>query len=303
MFDVKVIADSVSKESGKRLVTLQMLYPRFIHSEFLTHRMFSRNSSSSRAIDVERMLKDVSDNPAIPVSFAREKSGMQGGEEITGEDRTLSELIWKEAAKSACSYAEVLMKIGVHKQVTNRLLEPFQHMRTILTATEFDNFFKLRIDDAADPNIRTLAELMRDAIGGSEPVVRSGREPEDSINWHLPYVTDSEREETRDNPLFLCALSSARCARVSYNNHDGTAPSPEKDTRLHNRLLTNGHLSPHEHQGVPIVDGSRVNNLIGWIPYRAFVETGMIKPDEYVKVSSVMDEFIVHHTVGKTVVS
>ena len=191
------------------------------------------------------------------------------------------------------------MGMGVHKQVTNRLLEPFQHMRTILTATEFDNFFKLRIDEGADPNIRTLAEMMRDAISKSEPVIRSGKHPEDSESWHLPYVTEGERMDIRDNPLFLCALSSARCARVSYNNHDGTAPTPEKDIGLHNRLLTNGHLSPHEHQGVPIIDGSRVNNLIGWIPYRAFVETGMIKPDEYVKVSSVMDEFLVRHTVGR----
>lgn len=153
----KIVADSISPAGG-RLVTMELCYPRFIHSEFLTHRMFSRNASSSRAIPVEKMLQQVQENPAMPVHWGKNQPGMQAREEIfpnTGKD------LWKIYAKQTAKNAEELNLIGYHKQVVNRLLEPFQYIKVIVTATEWDNFFKLRLHEDAQPEMYELARCMK----------------------------------------------------------------------------------------------------------------------------------------------
>ena len=130
----KVIEDSISPH-GKRITTLQLRYQRFFHSELLTHRSFSRNSSSSRAIPVAKMIEQVRNDPAMPVHYGANQPGMQAKAELEGEDRENAVRAWEQAAYYAALVAEQMAELGLHKQVANRILEPFQFMSTVVTAT------------------------------------------------------------------------------------------------------------------------------------------------------------------------
>lgn len=272
-FEVKVIADSVS-EAGKRITTLQLKYPRFIHQEFMTHRVFSRNAASSRAIPVKKVLNQVWNNPAMPIHWGKNQSGMQAKEELTGFKLWLAKKIWRGAGKVACVFAFFATKLGLHKQIANRILEPWQFMHTIVTSTEWDNFFELRDHEDAQPEFQRLARLIKNAMADSVPRVLK------DDDWHLPYTSQDEEDElTLDE---LCKVSSARCCRVSYLTHDGKVPSIEKDLALCERLAGAEpiHASPFEHQATPDTKTKAGNwrnphlhgNLVGWIQHRKLIE-------------------------------
>lgn len=165
----KVIEHS-SSQDGVDLITLQLRYPRFIHSEFMTHRVFSRNASSSRAIPVAKMLAQVRNDPAMPIHWGANQAGMQAHAELQGIGRSRAAARWKLAAEAAANHAEVLNELGLHKQVANRILEPFQLISVIVTATEWANFFELRNHPDAQPEIRQLAVVMLEAISQSTAV-------------------------------------------------------------------------------------------------------------------------------------
>lgn len=258
MISAKIICDSLS-HAGVRLTTMELTYHRFIHSEFMTHRMFSRNASSSRAIPIVKMIKQVQENPAMPIYWGKNQPGMQAREEcsnsITINEEYQSytynrESCWKEARSVMCEYAGGFMGAGYHKQIVNRLLEPFQGIKVIVTATEWDNFFKLRLHPDAQPEMRVLAEHMQKAMLDSKPVLLQPGE------WHLPYAECKEILDNTDNAYDVIGraikCSVARCARVSYLNHDNSTPDVEKDIKLADMLLEAGHLSPLEHQGTPM---------------------------------------------------
>lgn len=268
MIEAKVIADSVSAARA-RITTLQLKYPRFIHSELMTHRVFSRNAMSSRAVPVAKMIEQVYDNPATPIHWGKNQPGMQAREELTGQALEEAQALWKAAATNAAAVAEMMSRVGAHKQIVNRLLEPFQWMHTVVTATEWNNFFALRCHPDAQPEMQALACVMRDAMDASQPT------PCGAYGWHLPYVTEGERD-TLDGD-FLPRISAARCARVSYLKHDGTAPSIEEDLALFERLAGGVpiHASPLEHQAVPsVMYWERSRNFTGWVQYRAMFEEG-----------------------------
>lgn len=296
----KVIEDSISS-SAKRLVTMQLTYPRFIHAEAKTHRVLSisseeavlltqddgfmsdpnlsRNASSSRAIPVAKMLEQVRNNPAMPVHWGANQPGMQAAVELTGADLMMTKAEWLSAAGSAASHAEIMMERGAHKQVVNRILEPFQLMHVIVTASEWDNFFELRNHPDAQPEIRALAIAMQEAMNESKEITyyRSSGDIQSSVNWHLPYVTAEERLKHPFNPRHLAKLSAARCARVSFLNHDGTTPVEEKDIALYDMLVGSRplHASPVEHQAFPDdleMSGHLWGNFKGWVQHRKLVE-------------------------------
>jgi hypothetical protein len=297
---VKVIADSVAHDSvhGKRITTLQLRYWRAIHAEAKTHRIItqsgeeyeqivltqdaslmsapelSRNASSSRAIPVAKMIEQVRNDPAGPIHWGKNQPGMQAHAELEGDALFAAKAYWREAANRAADYAEALMNIEAHKQVANRLLEPFQYISVIVTATEWQNFFDLRVHKDAQPEIQDLAATMQHAMKRSKPVIRTGSwsDPE---AWHLPYVLDKERKLYRLD--VLQALSTARNARVSYLTHDGAEPSAEKDLELYERLVGAEplHASPTEHIAAPISSGHHTGgqkNFVGWHQYRSDVE-------------------------------
>lgn len=243
--EAKVIAHS-SHEGCPDLITIQARYPRFIHSEFMTHRVFSRNASSSRAVPIDRMIQDVLDDPAMPVAWGSNKAGMQAGGEINFPYD--AKVQWNLAMTSAVYHAKHLADLGLHKQIVNRVLEPFSHIIVVITATDWDNFFALRCHPDADPTMRALAEAMRDAIDLSVAWnLKIGE-------WHKPYGG-------------MLKHSAARCARVSYLNHDGTEPDTGKDDDLAQMLIDSGHWSPFEHQATP-TPNERHANLNGWMSHR-----------------------------------
>lgn len=265
MYQTKVIADSINP-AGKRITSIQTRYWRAIHAEVMTHRVFSRNASSSRAIPVATMLKQVWSDPAGPLHWGVNQPGMQARSELVGWKRALAGGLWRGAAKVACAFAWSMMKLGVHKQVANRLLEPFQYISVIITATEWDNFFTLRDHPDAQPEIQFLAKQIRRAMDQSYPVKRKIGE------WHLPYISIEERFifDMKD----LIKMSVARCARVSYLTHDGANPRKDKDVALHDKLVVAEpiHASPAEHQAMAMSSDSPCRNFKGWQPYRVLLE-------------------------------
>ena len=262
----KVVAHS-RVAGAPDLITLQCRYPRFIHAEFMTHRVFSRNASSSRAIPIERMIQDVIDNPAMPVAWGSNKPGMQAGEELGEVEAREAKQIWLLARNLAVDQARSMVGLNAHKQIVNRLLEPFGHISVVVTATEWDNFFALRCHPDADPTMRALAEAMRDAIAASVPA--------DQSNWHLPYISETEQSQPL-RWMDLAMISAARCARVSYLNHDGTNPDIEKDLTLAKRLFESKHMSPFEHQARATGDEGTAlwGNFVGWDQHRKMIEIG-----------------------------
>lgn len=273
----KIVEDSISP-SKNRLTTMQLCYPRWIHAEFLTHRVFSRNASSSRAIPVAKMLEMVRSDPASPIHWGKNQPGMQAACELDMHPKRYVQSLWLQAAQAAAGFAERMEAEGAHKQIVNRILEPFQHIQVIVTATEWENFFALRAHKDAQPEIQALAVMMREAMNERNPTALKRDE------WHLPYVTTSERNDAllvKDN--LLVKLSAARCARVSYLTHDGAIPKIAADLTLYERLVGSApiHASPIEHQATPdhfdsIDDEWKCphlhGNLRGWIQYRKTVE-------------------------------
>jgi thymidylate synthase ThyX len=273
----KVLKDSISF-TGIRLITLEVTFPRIVLAEFNTHRALSRNSASSRAIPIDKMIARVLEDPFIPVWWGKNQKGMQASEELAGDARKEAEGRWLDARNNAVASVKVLQSphIDLHKQIANRLLEPWLWQTVIVTATDWANFFALRCHPAAQPEIRATAEMMRDAMNVStpEPVPRNG--------WHLPLIDpeDVEAALALDNydpkdgldPLgdVLARASCARCARVSYLTHDGRRDLKE-DLSLADRLRTAGHMSPFEHAAKPMSQDVYRGNFHGWLQYRKLI--------------------------------
>lgn len=270
-FEVKVIADSINKDNGKRITTLQLRYPRFIHAEFMTHRAFSRNASSSRAIPVAKMISATMEDPAFFVHIGKNQPGMQANEEIDEETKIKFAAEWGQLGGIVAGFMDRWSNTyGIHKQVANRALEPWQHMQVVMTATEFDNFYTLRRHKDAQPEIKVLADCMYEEMRRSQPIKRTWGVFQDS--WHLPYVSEEERKAFPT--IELVKFSTARCARVSYMLHDGTPPNREKDLELYERLIVSKpvHASPAEHQATALYPPDRSNNFIGWQQYREILK-------------------------------
>lgn len=262
MTSAKVIADSISPD-GIRLTTLQLRYPRMVHADFMTHRVFSRNGRSSRAVPFSTLVKE---DPYVP-HFKKNQPGMVASEELSDEQFALAEEIWLTAADVCKTAAKGLHDLGVHKQWVNRMLEWFGYIDVLVTSTDWANFFELRLDGGAQPEIIQLADCMQAAIDGSTPhEVKPGE-------WHLPYITfddfgiaGAHLDET--NPGWdrnishdqeaeailevLKKISVARCARLTIKPFDGDG-SFEKELKRYELLMESRpvHASPAEHIATP----------------------------------------------------
>lgn len=295
-FAAKIIADSISP-AGVRLTTMEIVIPRVVLAEFNTHRMFSRNSASSRAIPHAKMINRVLENPYIP-RWTKNQKGMSGEFlDPLSDEAIRATSVWLRLRDEAVLAVEALGE-NVHKQDVNRALEPWMWHTIIVTATEWSNFFHLRDHTAAHPGIQTPAKMMREVYETSEPILLS-----DGM-WHTPYIQEADLrwvEESADLPQGgvppgwhehrrqqLCKISIGRCARVSYLTHDGKR-DPQADIDLCDKLLSSGHMSPFEHVARPIgeqdlfkgylsapsVGGPRnlltdyfSGNFRGWVQYR-----------------------------------
>jgi thymidylate synthase ThyX len=299
-YAASILADSISLH-GHRLTTLEITFPRIVLPEFNTHRVFSRNSASSRAIPVVKQLQRVLDEPYVPFEWGTNKRGMQAGAALRGQKAKLARKHWLDARDSAVAHVIGLIAhpdfcwkqrgrplgdqisalreaidggevpstwLNVHKQLANRLLEPFMWHTVIVTATEWDNFWHLRTHRDAQPEIRRIAVMMRNEWDCSRPLTCGNDE------WHLPLTNDlrpgAPDGASLEDAIKICV---GRCARVSYLTHSGHR-DPSADVALHDRLLSSGHLSPFEHAARPLsadeleVSGEWSANSRGWISYR-----------------------------------
>lgn len=260
-YHAEVLLDSINP-AGQRLTTFVLRFPRFVLPEFNTHRMFSRNASSSRAIPTAKLMQQLREAPVVPVEWGRNQSGMQAREVLDAAGAASAEAEWLRARDTALVHAEHLRATGVHKQIVNRLLEPWMWASVIVSSTTYDNFFTLRCHPDAQPEIKRLADLMRVAYGASTPELRMPGE------WHLPFVGLDDLGLSLEEQK---QVSVARCARVSYLTHVGTRDI-DADKVLHQRLLDAGHWSPFEHVAVAAAGDTRYNNFSGWQAYRHQME-------------------------------
>jgi thymidylate synthase ThyX len=295
----KIIADSIS-ESGKRITSFELEYPRFIHAEFLTHRMVSKNGASSRAIPISTTIKQIFAEPAMPVFWGKNQSGMSAKEELDNSnvrlrqwakceiedddginaneyssnqtDLEYAKTLWLAARDSAIYYAKQLSDLGLHKQISNRILEPWVNIKVVATATEWDNFFHLRRHPDAQPEIHALANAMWDARELSIPTNLEFQE------WHLPYVSNEDKDKYSIEDCIK--LSASLCAQVSYRKSD---ESIEKALMIYDRLVESKpvHASPFEHQASPSpVDTTASGNFFGWNQYRQTIKNNVCKKYE-----------------------
>jgi len=265
MYSCKVLLDSLSP-AGARLTSFVVSYPRIVHSELLTHRVLSRSSASSRAIPNTKLRERVELDPFTPEHWGTNQKGMQAGAELSEELSGQAAETWLNARDAMLSASEHLAKLGVHKQICNRLIEPWMFITVIVSATEWQNFFSLRCSDKAQPEIAKIAYMMRDAYAASAPINRYK---------HLPFIgaEDMNREGYYQ---YVCGavpevelVSAARCARVSYLNHDGTKDW-DKDLALAKDLIANRHWSPFEHVALAGDIGRNYGNFRGWKQLRKF---------------------------------
>ena len=256
MIKATIIQDSIS-DVGIRITTFELEYPRFVHAELMTHRMWSRNAESSRAVPIEKTIEHVKTNPAAPVFWGKNQAGMQSVVELEGNELQQAKSLWDRAATSAAGYSAQMAQASMHKQIANRVTEPFKNIKTIVTATEYANWYWLRDHYMAQPEIAELANLMKKAVQASTPLMLNSDE------WHVPYV---DRIRSQESLKYLGAegyfisledakiVSASCCAQVSYRKNDD---SIEKAKIVYDRLTnTKGdpvHASPLEHQATPMI--------------------------------------------------
>lgn len=276
-FQVQVVAKSAN-EAGKEIGSIKLRYPRIIHSEFMTHRVFSRNASSSRAIPVNRLVTTTEDDYFIPL-FRKNKPGMQPGAYLSDSEQAEAEFLWKRAMNECIRTAEELGRkegLNVHKQWANRMLEWFGYINVLVTSTEWSNFFALRTESNRDGSpvpqdeMYQLAWMMKKAL--DESPARKLKNGE----WHLPFILDEERDKYDISELIQ--LSVARSASISYETVDGELMTPDRALSLYDKLLAKHpiHASPAEHQAQAIIDTPEsmyANHLQGnftggWLQYR-----------------------------------
>lgn len=250
----RILADSISP-AGHRLTSWEVTLPRIVLAELNTHCMLSRNSASSRARPVASVIAAILDDPFVPEAFGRKKKGMQPGEALEGEAEIRARASWFRAMSYAIEEAQKQDEIGVHKQYANRLLEPFAWHTAVVTGTDLENFFHLRINPAAQGELRKAAELMYAAQEDSRPRSVGGA---DGHDWHTPYVGVTEASALMAAGADVAAVSATRCARLSYLTQNDPRDISDELARYAS-LVENGHMSPLEHPARPMtVDELRV---------------------------------------------
>lgn len=258
MISAKIICDSVNP-CGKRLTTFVVKAHRYILAEINTHRSFSRNSASSRAIPIEKIIKTVIDDTAFPIHYGANIKGMQANEQLPPEKIVKVKELISKLRDFSIDIVKEMGELGLHKQVANRYLEPFSYTTILISATDWGNFFNLRAHKDAQPEFQELAKQMLVAYKNNKPKSLKIGE------WHLPFtdkhMMDGLNFEQKKK------ITTARGARVSYINFEGDI-DPEKDYKLHDNLLSSGHMSPFEHAAECMNNTERYGNFIGWKQYR-----------------------------------
>lgn len=249
----KIILDSISPEDI-RLTTIHVRYPRMIHSEVMTHRALSKNGRSSRAVPVKTLLKE---SVYVP-HFMANQPGMVASVELSMEAYEEAVTVWNTVAQQIKDAVQKLNDLGVHKQWANRLLEPIGYIDFLVTGTDWANFFALRDEDGAQPEINAVAKCIKKLLAESTPNLIDPLKNE----WHMPYINYEEdfvaiMNELKDvNPEdiheAMRKVSVARCARLTIKPFDGDG-SIVKELARYEKLMVSRpvHASPAEHVASP----------------------------------------------------
>ena len=264
MYSVKILKDSMNI-LGDRLTTWEIEYPRIVHSEVMTMREASRNAASSRAIPLSKLRERILRDPVVPVHFGKNQKGMQAREQV--EDTEAARQWWLDGLDLMAAHHRRGEELGIHKQIVNRVIEPWMFITVIFSATNFENMFFLRYHPDAQPEFEWLARTMYEAYRAAESSVQVLQPGE----WHLPFINDEDRMLGIADQK---KLSAARCGRVSYLTHAGKREI-EEDFRLHDDLcgINRGadeplHMSPFEHVAMALGESKRVGNFTGFMQYR-----------------------------------
>jgi len=278
----RMLCDSLHPDGVTRLTTMELTYPRFIHAEFMTHRVFSRNSASSRAIPMSKMIARIRDNPVFPLHWGKNQKGMQANEELSLEQKLNAATLWMRARDLALEGAELLEEAGIHKQLGNRVTETWMWITVIASATNWENMFALRCHPMAEPHFQNLAYKARAVYDASKPrQLYYG-------DWHLPLIglAGDENIHSEFGPGDIARISAGRCARVSYLTHEGVR-DPQEDIRLFNALATNKpmHASPLEHPAEILdINSAKAEICNGWGNFApGFLQLRKMYPGECVK--------------------
>lgn len=266
LYSAAVLEDSIA--NGVRITTLEVTLPRPYLAELNTHRVFSRNSASSRAIPTEANIANVKNVPYVPETFNTRVKGMGVGEAFSAEEQQEAANVWLWARDQMAIAASQLNDMNVDKSRANRLLEPFMWHKAIITSTEWTNFYALRCPPGEKPDtdfpaqleFQQTAILMRRAMQASTPTLLEDGE------WHLPMITEHEkenialaRETAHSEEAFWTTMqtwlliASRRLARVSFDKHTDTEPVGVSITKAGD-LTSSGHFSPTEHLATPITN-------------------------------------------------
>ena len=276
-YEALVLADSINP-AGVRLTTLQIRYPRMVHAELMTHRDLSRGTSSSRAIPARVIRRQVRTDPAPPVFWGANQRGMQAAQQLTGWRLSVAKWAFFQSRWFVLLVHWLLEKVGLHKQLTNRLLEPWMWVTVIVSSTQWNNFYALRCHKDAQPEIRRIALLMRRAMRRSRPMTLQAGE------WHRPYgpsdIDEANKLAFRYSGDHDCIskydlvanyIACGRCARVSYLTQDGRRDAEEDLALATERLAPSGHNSPFEHVAMALPTDERCGNFRGWKQMRKFL--------------------------------
>jgi len=258
----KIIAHSFVAETGSEIVTFEVTYPRFILPEVLTHRVFSRNTSSSRAVPSKKM-GYWSEKIFYPIHWGKNKAGMSASEELSGVNLVISKFLWSTSAAIAFGLHSILSKLGGHKQWVNRIIEPYVYVKQVITTTELSNFFNLRCHKDAQPEIQFLAnEMYKEYTNTHDCRIL------DKGDWHLPYIDfddagaahiiDQDEEISLQDAILI---SVSACAQVSYRATDFSIEKARKIFKMLNVFNSDEpiHASPLEHQATPVIYPERKN--------------------------------------------
>lgn len=221
--------------------------------------MLSKNSASSRAIPVEKLIKDIINDPYIPLVWGKNQTGMQAFSFLEGEELETAQAIWQAAMHDAVRSATGLAAVKAHKQIVNRILEPFSHITVLCSGTEWSNFLGLRDHPAAEPHIQILAREIRRCLE-NDPI--QDLEPG---QWHMPFTDYNPKLAiTRLAQNDFLKLSVARCASTSYKTVEGFDMTLNKAIEIHDKLVgsTPLHASPAEHVAYADewIEGNEVNS-------------------------------------------
>jgi hypothetical protein len=239
MIKAQLLRHSIN-QWGTTITSWLLEYPRFIHSELMTHRDFSRNAASSRAIPLMTTIQELRRKPALPVWWGSHKKGMGAGEQLTGDDLAQAKHAWIRTLQNSLAEVQVADRHGLHKSLTNRLLEPWVHMKCVVTLTDHRNFFSLRAHKDAQPEFQVLAYRMLEIYLGATP------QPVAEGAWHMPFLDELDDMSVQDQ----LKLATARCCWTSYGKPDrtiGEATTLADAYARHDASIEAGHWSPFEH--------------------------------------------------------